>query len=85
VRLYLTEPLGRKELAALLRKLRMQPSQIVRRNEAVYKEEYAGRELDEDQWLDALVLHPILIERPIVAAGRKAIVARPPERVLELL
>jgi arsenate reductase len=68
-----------------LRKLGMPAESIVRKGEDIYKSEYQGRELNEEQWLDALVKHPILIERPIVVRGERAVVARPPERVLELL
>jgi arsenate reductase (glutaredoxin) len=82
---YLHTPPTRTELVALLAKLRMRPAEIVRTGEAVFKAEYKGRELSDEQWLDALVAHPILIERPIVVVGNRAIVARPPERVLELL
>ena len=82
---YLDTPPGKEELRALLGKLGMTPRELVRSGEAVFKEQYAGRELSDEQWLDALVAHPILIERPIVVRGDKAVVARPPERVLELL
>jgi arsenate reductase len=82
---YLKTPPGREELRDLLKKLGMQPSGLVRRGESVFKENYAGRTLDEEQWLDALVAHPILIERPIVVRGDRAVVGRPPEKVLELL
>jgi arsenate reductase len=81
---YLKTPPDREELRQLLKKLGMKPSGLVRRNESVFKENYAGRTLDEEQWLDALVAHPILIERPIVMRGKRAVVGRPPEKVLEL-
>lgn len=81
---YLQTPPTRAELVALLARLRMRPGDIVRTGEAIYKAEYSGRELSDEEWLDALVAHPILIERPIVVIGERAIVARPPERVLEL-
>ena len=45
---------------------------------------YAGRDLSDEEALDALLAHPILMERPIVMRGGKAVVARPAERVLEL-
>ena len=82
---YLTTTPSRDELRVLLAQLGMRASEIVRRGEAVFKENYQGRELSEEQWLDALIAHPILIERPIVVCGEKAVIGRPPEKVLELL
>lgn len=82
---YLKTPPGKEELRALLKKLHMQPEEIVRKGEDIYKEHYAHRTLSAEEWLDALVAHPILIERPIVVRGDKAVVARPPEKVLEIL
>ena len=82
---YLATPPNREELRALLRMLGMRPGELVRRGEAVFKEHYAGRSLSDEEWLDALVAHPILIERPIVVHGERAVLGRPPEKVLELL
>ena len=85
VRWYLSDPLTKQELQALLIKLNMQPSQIVRENEPVFRENFAGNNYNEAQLLEILCEHPVLLERPIVAYGEKAIVARPPERVLAFL
>jgi arsenate reductase len=82
---YLKTPPTRDELRALLDKLGMKPVELVRRGEDVFKENYAGKTLDDDGWLDALVAHPILIERPIVVRGERAVIGRPPEKVLQLL
>ncbi len=82
---YLETPPSRAELVGLLGKLGMKPSELLRRGEAVFQEHYAGRELSEDEALEALLAHPILMERPIVVHGDRAVVARPPERVRELL
>ena len=82
---YLTNPPSRDELRSLLGKLGMTASELVRRGEAAFSEHYAGRELSNEQWLDALIAHPILIERPIVVCGDQAVIGRPPEKVLELL
>ena len=82
---YLKTPPSRSEIAALVRKLGMPAGQLVRTSEAVFKENYAGKTLTDAQWIDALAEHPILIERPIAVAGERAVVGRPPERVLELL
>lgn len=83
---YLKSPPDRATIAALLRKLGMNASQLVRRGEA----EFAALGLDapgtsEAQLLDAMATHPKLMERPIVVAGRKARIGRPPEAVLEIL
>ena len=82
---YLKSPPSRDELRVLLDKLGMTASELVRRGEAAFSEHYAGRELSNEQWLDALIAHPILIERPIVVCGDQAVIGRPPEKVLELL
>ena len=82
---YLVTPPTRGELERLLKMLRMPATQLLRRGEAVFKEHYAGLELTEAEALDAILAHPILMERPIVVRVDKAVVARPPERVLELL
>lgn len=82
---YLKTPPSKEELRALLQKLGMKPAELVRRGEDAFKENYAGKTLDDEQWLDALVAHPILIERPIIVAGDRAVIGRPPEKVLELL
>jgi len=81
---YLKTPPDRDELVALLQKLGLRAEDLVRKGEAVYKADYQGRSLDEAGWLDALLAHPILIERPIVVRGDRAVIGRPPERVLEL-
>jgi arsenate reductase len=82
---YLDEPPTREELIALLAKLGMKPSELVRTGEDLCKTECAGKAMSEDDWLTVMLKHPVLIERPIVVCGEGAVVARPPEKVLELL
>lgn len=82
---YLVTPTGKEELRSLLLKLGMKPVELVRKGEETFKQFYAGRTLSDEEWLDALVEYPILIERPIVVRGNKAVIARPPEKVLALL
>lgn len=82
---YLNQPLEKEEIRDLLRKLDMEPIELVRRNEAIWKENYKGRDLSSEEVVDALSKHPKLIERPIVIVGDKAIVGRPPENILEIL
>jgi arsenate reductase (glutaredoxin) len=82
---YLKTPPTAAELEALVEKLGLTPEQLVRKGEDVYKKEYAGKKLSAAQWLAAMVRHPILIERPIVVVGRKAVLGRPPEIIDQLL
>lgn len=85
VRLYLQEPLTATELKILLKKLDMRAEELIRKSEEIYKTEYAGQDLTDKEWIQVMVKHPVLMERPIVVNGDKAVVARPPERVLEIL
>ncbi|MCB0598484.1 MAG: arsenate reductase (glutaredoxin) [Lewinellaceae bacterium] len=83
--LYLQTPPSREELKNILQMLGIEASELVRKGEGVYKENYKGKALTDEEWLDAMVQYPKLIERPIVVQGRKAVIGRPPEKVEELL
>lgn len=82
---YLKTPPAAGELRELVAKLGIKPEQLVRTGEDVFKEQFKGRTLTDAQWLEALARNPALIERPIVVRGDRAVLGRPPERVLELL
>jgi arsenate reductase len=82
---YLKTPPSRDTLAAIVAKLGIDAGDLIRRGEDVFKGEYAGRTLSHDDALDAMAKHPILMERPIAVAGDRAVVGRPPEKVLTLL
>ncbi len=82
---YLDTPPTKEELKAVLDKLGLQPSQIIRKGEAIFKENFKGKTFSEEEWLSILAENPKLIERPIVVEGDKAILGRPPQNVLELL
>lgn len=82
---YQKTPPTKEELRSILKKLGMKPEQIVRKGEDVYKQKFAGKTLTDEQWLDALAKNPVLIERPIVVKGDRAVLGRPPEKVLELI
>ena len=83
--LYLDNPPTGKELKAILKKLQLKPEQLLRKGEAIFKEQYKGKILSDDQWIKAMVENPKLIERPIVIEGNRAVLGRPPEQVLSLL
>ena len=82
---YLKIPPTEHQISELLRMLNMKPSELVRRSEDLFKSEYSARNYTEAQWLSILAANPILIERPIIVKGEKAIIGRPPEKILELL
>ena len=83
---YLETPPSAAELRALLAKLGLSARQLLRSGEDEYQTlNLADASLSEAQLIDAMVAHPKLIERPILVAGDKAAVGRPPEKVLEIL
>lgn len=82
---YLNEPLSKDELKELIEKLGIAPIELVRQKENIWKENYKDRELTDDEIVATLSEHPVLIERPIVVNGNKAVIARPAEKVKEIL
>jgi arsenate reductase len=84
-RRYLEEPLGLEELTDLQGRLALEPAAFVRKGEAAFADEGLASDASPEALLSALAKHPILLERPILVRGARAIVGRPPERVLELL
>ena len=83
--LYLDNIMTADELRGLLAKLGISPMQLVRKGEAIWKEKYKGKELSDDQVIEAMIANPKLIERPIVVKGQSAVLGRPPENILELI
>ena len=83
--LYLDNIMTAVELRGLLFKLGISPMQLVRKGEAVWKQKYKGKELSDDQVIEAMIANPKLIERPIVVKDQSAVLGRPPENALELI
>ena len=83
---YYVDPIPKTKLIELLRKMRMKPRDLLRTNETVYKQLGLGtRELSDAEIVALMVQHPDLIQRPIVEKGGRAILARPAERLKEIL
>ncbi len=83
---YYETPFTKAQLKSLLKKAGLAPVDIVRTKEDIYKDlGLAKKNLSDDEWLDLLIAHPDLIQRPIVQKGEKAILARPAESVKGLL
>jgi arsenate reductase len=82
---YMQTPLGRRDLEDLGAKLRLPPREWARTKESAWAEAGLGEASSAAEILDAMAVHPILMERPIAVVGERARVGRPPERVLELV
>lgn len=82
---YLENIPTKTELRALLKKLRIKPLQLVRTKEPLWIENYKDKTLTDTQLIGILVKNPILMERPIVVNGNKAIIGRPPESIVSIL
>jgi len=85
IELYLDHPPSADTLSDILKKLDLEANQLIRKSEAYYKENLKGLELNEHQLIKAMIQNPKLIERPIVVAGERAALGRPPEAVLEII
>ena len=84
IRLYLDDPLSIDEIKSLLIKLNTTADKIVRKNEEIYKK-LNLKDSNQDLLIEKISKNPILLERPIVVKGKKAIIGRPPENVMKLL
>lgn len=82
---YLKTPPSGEQLREITSLLKKKPVEIIRKNEKMFKESYADKDLSDEEWLTVLSSNPILIERPIVTDGKKAVIGRPPDNVREIL
>lgn len=84
---YMKLGLEKNELKMVLKKLGMKAEDLLRKNETIYKLEYKDKAdtMTEDDWIDAMIKEPKLMERPIIIKGDKAVIARPTEKLEELL
>jgi arsenate reductase (glutaredoxin) len=82
---YLNHPPDRATLKSLLKKLNISAKELVRVKEKVFQDEYKGKTMSEEDYINAMLKHPVLIERPIVVKGNSAVIGRPFERVTEFI
>ena len=83
--LYTETPPTAEEIKDILKKLGIKAEELIRKKESIYKEKFAGKKMTEEKWIKAMVKYPILIERPIVIKGNKAVIGRPTEKILEII
>ncbi|SHI87716.1 arsenate reductase (glutaredoxin) [Flavobacterium terrae] len=82
---YLEKSPKKREIKSLLKKLKYKPLELVRQKETIWIQNFKGKDLNDEEIIDAMVKYPTLIERPIIVNGNKAVIARPKERILEIL
>lgn len=83
---YLKNPPTSQQLDKILESLQMQPQQLMRKGEAIYQELGLNeRQLSREEAIETMIQYPLLMERPIVVKGERAVIGRPPENVRELL
>lgn len=82
---YLENVPSKEKLKEIISKLKISPIELVRQNESIWKEQFKGKDLSDAAIIEAMVLNPILIERPIIINGNKAIIGRPPEKILDII
>lgn len=82
---YLDGKLSKEELEFLIEKLKIKPIHLVRTKESIWQENFEGKGLSDDEILEAIHQFPILLERPIVIKGDRAIIGRPPVLIKDIL
>lgn len=82
---YLEDVPTEKELAEIIKLLKITPIQLVRKTEKIWKEEFKGKDLSDNEIIKAMINNPKLIERPIVINGNKAVIGRPTESILDII
>jgi arsenate reductase len=82
---YLDEPISEDTLKNIISLLRIKPIELVRKNEAIWKSDFKGKTLTDAQIIKAMITHPKLIERPIVINGKKAVIGRPSQNILDII
>ncbi|MCB1147029.1 MAG: arsenate reductase (glutaredoxin) [Leptospiraceae bacterium] len=86
IRYYLEEPPTQAELSEILRQIGKKPRDTFRKSEPLYKDlGLKNKDLSDDDLLDYLIQYPILIERPIVVKGQRAVLGRPPEDIKKII
>jgi len=82
---YLDETLTVEKLTKVIKLLAIKPLEIVRQQEKLWKDNFAGMKINDKELIELLIEYPTLIERPIVINGDKAVIGKPPKKIIDLL
>lgn len=82
---YLEKIPSKNELKDIINLLGIKPIELVRKNEAIWKSDFKNKDLTDEQIIEAMIINPKLIERPIIINGNKAVIGRPSEKILEII
>lgn len=82
---YLDVALGSEKLGKIIKILNIKPIELVRKNEAIWKENFKDLNFTDEELIQVMAKYPQLIERPIVINGDKAVIGRPPKRILDII
>lgn len=82
---YLDEKITKRELTSIIKKLKIKPIELVRTKEKIWQENYEDKELSDAEVIAIMLKNPILIERPIIINGNKAVIGRPIEKIFDII
>ena len=82
---YIKNNLSSEQIRNILKKLQLKPIELVRKNEAIWKEKYKGKDFTDEQLIKIMSNEPKLIERPIIVSEKLAVIGRPAENIDKLL
>jgi arsenate reductase len=85
IKKYLEDIPSKNELMKIIDLLGIEPIDLIRRNEAIWKEKYRKKNLSVDEIVNAMIQYPKLIERPIIINGNNAVIGRPVEKILDII
>jgi arsenate reductase len=82
---YLENPLNFSQLEEIIKKLNIKPIELIRNKESIWIDNFKGRTLSDKEIIQSMVDYPILMERPIAVKGEKAVIARPLDKIKEII
>ncbi len=82
---YLKMPINKNELIHILKSLKMNPIDLIRKNELIYKEKIKDKKLNDNELIEIMIQEPKLIERPILVKEDRAVIGRPANNLLTII